>query len=54
MDEGEPKFMGITMLTLTPDIIRELQVRSKQIPSDLKEGVLIWKVIVGSPADVYV
>ncbi|XP_023028747.2 serine protease HTRA2, mitochondrial [Leptinotarsa decemlineata] len=43
-------YMGITMLTLTPQIIHELQQRSHEIPRDIEGGVLVWKVIFGSPA----
>ncbi|XP_063920765.1 serine protease HTRA2, mitochondrial isoform X2 [Zophobas morio] len=44
------KYMGITMLTLTPQILHELRERSQYVPPDVKHGVLIWKVILGSPA----
>ncbi|KAJ8925069.1 hypothetical protein NQ315_001240 [Exocentrus adspersus] len=49
---GGPKrlYMGITMLTLTPQIIHELQQRNHIIPRDIESGVLVWKVIFGSPA----
>lgn len=46
--------MGITMLTLTDDILLELRQRSHTVPPDVKEGVLVWKVIYGSPAQSYV
>lgn len=42
--------MGITMLTLTPQIIHELQQRQEPVPQQVKSGVLVWKVILGSPA----
>ncbi|XP_046752747.1 serine protease HTRA2, mitochondrial isoform X2 [Diprion similis] len=45
------RYLGITMLTLTPDILYELQQRDENIPSDVRHGVLVWRVIVGSPAD---
>lgn len=45
------RYMGITMLTLTPEILNELQQRNQFVPSDVKSGVLVWKVILGSPAD---
>ncbi len=39
------------MLTLTPSIMNELKTRvDLDIPSDLEAGVLVHKVIVGSPA----
>lgn len=44
------RYMGITMLTLTDDILAELRQRSHSVPVDIKRGVLIWKVIIGSPA----
>lgn len=44
------RYMGITMLTLTPSIILELQQRQADFPRDVDSGVLIWKVVVGSPA----
>ncbi|XP_071441779.1 serine protease HTRA2, mitochondrial [Hetaerina americana] len=44
------RFMGITMLSLTPDILSELQQRNHLIPPDVTHGILIWKVVVGSPA----
>lgn len=46
------RYMGITMLTLTEDIITELRQRNQFLPDDLKYGVLVWKVIIGSPAHV--
>lgn len=45
--------MGITMLTLTDDILRELRQRSSTVPHDITQGVLVWKVIIGSPANMY-
>lgn len=42
--------MGITMLSLNADIIREIQARNRTIPSDVSYGVLVWKVAIGSPA----
>jgi len=42
--------MGITMLTLTPEIIAELKQRGSPIPTDVDAGILVWKVIMGSPA----
>lgn len=50
MDYPAKRYMGITMLTLTPDILFELKNRTQNVPSDLSHGVLVWKVIIGSPA----
>jgi len=44
------RYMGITMLTLTNDILLELKHRSDTVPNDITHGVLVWKVIFGSPA----
>ena len=44
------RYMGITMLTLTKDILNELKNRSESLPPNLTHGVLVWKVILGSPA----
>lgn len=44
------RYMGITMLTLTNDILQELRQRSQTVPDTVKHGVLVWKVILGSPA----
>ncbi|XP_069679381.1 serine protease HTRA2, mitochondrial isoform X2 [Periplaneta americana] len=46
------RYMGITMLTLTPLLIRELQERHQQIPESVKHGVLVWKVVIDSPAHI--
>uniref|UniRef100_A0A182QEE8 Serine protease HTRA2, mitochondrial n=1 Tax=Anopheles farauti TaxID=69004 RepID=A0A182QEE8_9DIPT len=50
---GSPTFrryIGITMLSLTPDILHELQQRNHSLPPNMRGGVLVWKVIQGSPA----
>lgn len=46
------RYMGITMLTLSDDILRELRERSHFVSEEVKSGVLVWKVILGSPAHV--
>ena len=46
------RYMGITMLSLTPDIIYELKQRGSSIPDKIQHGILVWKVIVGSPAAI--
>ncbi|GFR05905.1 serine protease HTRA2, mitochondrial [Trichonephila clavata] len=43
------KYLGITMLTLTPSIIRELQERNPEFPA-VNNGVLVWRVMVNSPS----
>ncbi|KAM3831521.1 serine protease HTRA2, mitochondrial isoform 1-T2 [Vipera latastei] len=47
--EGRRRYIGVMMLTLTPSILSELKGRNPSFP-DVSYGVLIHKVIVGSPA----
>lgn len=47
---AQRRYMGITMLSLTPDIIVELKQRGSPIPDSIHSGILVWKVIMGSPA----
>uniref|UniRef100_A0A182T6P8 Serine protease HTRA2, mitochondrial n=1 Tax=Anopheles maculatus TaxID=74869 RepID=A0A182T6P8_9DIPT len=44
------RYIGITMLSLTPEILGELQQRNHKFPPIVRGGVLVWKVIQGSPA----
>uniref|UniRef100_A0A1B0CSJ1 Serine protease HTRA2, mitochondrial n=1 Tax=Lutzomyia longipalpis TaxID=7200 RepID=A0A1B0CSJ1_LUTLO len=44
------RYMGITMISITPDILQELRHRSHPVPNHITNGVLVWKVILGSPA----
>ena len=44
------RYMGITMLSLTPDILAELKQRGSPIPDSIQNGILVWKVIMNSPA----
>ena len=45
--------LGITMLTLTPAILSELQQRSQAYFGSIEGGVLVARVTPGSPADRY-
>uniref|UniRef100_A0A8D0C9M9 Serine protease HTRA2, mitochondrial n=1 Tax=Salvator merianae TaxID=96440 RepID=A0A8D0C9M9_SALMN len=47
--EGKRRYIGVMMLTLTPSILAELKLRDPSFP-DVSHGVLIHKVIIGSPA----
>lgn len=46
------RYMGITMVTLSTEIIAELRHKSQVIPDNIKHGVLVWRVIIGSPANL--
>ncbi|XP_037092047.1 serine protease HTRA2, mitochondrial-like [Pollicipes pollicipes] len=50
MSPAGRRYLGITMLTLTPAIIQELTLRQPDFPQDVTHGVLVWKLVVGSPA----
>ncbi|KAK4876503.1 hypothetical protein RN001_009009 [Aquatica leii] len=50
IENARRRYMGITMLTLTPEIIFEMQQRDQYVPSSITHGVLVWKVMLGSPA----
>ncbi|XP_011505603.1 PREDICTED: serine protease HTRA2, mitochondrial [Ceratosolen solmsi marchali] len=43
------RYLGITMLTLTSDIINDMHHHGGNLPL-IRHGVLVWKVIFGSPA----
>nr|XP_034992659.1 serine protease HTRA2, mitochondrial [Zootoca vivipara] len=47
--DGKRRYIGVMMLTLTPSILSELKIRDPAFP-DVSHGVLIHKVIIGSPA----
>ncbi|CAH0720993.1 unnamed protein product, partial [Brenthis ino] len=44
------RYLGITMLSLTSNILMELRMRNPDMPKDIEHGILVWKVIIGSPA----
>lgn len=48
--EHKRRYIGVMMLTLTPSIITELKLRDPMFP-DVTHGILIHRVIVGSPAN---
>ncbi|XP_059208701.1 serine protease HTRA2, mitochondrial-like [Centropristis striata] len=48
--ETKRRYIGVMMLTLTPSIITELKLRDASFP-DVTHGILIHRVIVGSPAN---
>lgn len=43
------KFLGITMLTLSTTVIKDLKERNPDFPA-VDHGVLVWRVMVGSPS----
>ncbi|XP_023348737.1 serine protease HTRA2, mitochondrial-like [Eurytemora carolleeae] len=44
------RYIGITMVSLSPQMIEELRNRTN-IPSSVSHGILIYRLVVGSPAD---
>ncbi|XP_034015379.1 serine protease HTRA2, mitochondrial-like [Thalassophryne amazonica] len=48
--ETKRRYIGVMMLTLTKSIITELKLRDPTFP-DVTYGILIHRVIIGSPAD---
>ncbi|GJQ76790.1 hypothetical protein Trydic_g15001 [Trypoxylus dichotomus] len=50
IEGAKRRYVGITMLTLTPEILSELRQRNQPVPNNIKYGVLVWKVMYGSPA----
>uniref|UniRef100_UPI0037E7D163 serine protease HTRA2, mitochondrial-like n=1 Tax=Semicossyphus pulcher TaxID=241346 RepID=UPI0037E7D163 len=48
--ETKRRYIGVMMLTLTQSIIAELKLRDASFP-DVTHGILIHKVITGSPSD---
>ncbi|CAB0038720.1 unnamed protein product [Trichogramma brassicae] len=48
-DSSRRRYLGITMLTLTPDILNDMQQQGGASPI-VRNGVLIWRVMFGSPA----
>ncbi|CAG2111826.1 unnamed protein product [Medioppia subpectinata] len=42
------RYIGISMLSLTPELIDDLKLRDNS--PNVKNGILVWKVMVGSPA----
>ncbi|XP_028250978.1 serine protease HTRA2, mitochondrial-like [Parambassis ranga] len=48
--ETKRRYIGVMMLTLTPSIIAELKLRDPSFP-DVTHGILIHRVIMGSPAE---
>ncbi|XP_022077374.1 serine protease HTRA2, mitochondrial [Acanthochromis polyacanthus] len=48
--ETKRRYIGVMMLTLSQSIITELKLRDPSFP-DVTHGILIHKVIMGSPAD---
>jgi len=44
------RYIGITMVSLNPDIAAELKMINADFP-DVDQGVLVYRVNSGSPAD---
>eukprot|EP00090_Calanus_glacialis_P019159 TRINITY_DN29497_c0_g1_i1.p1 TRINITY_DN29497_c0_g1~~TRINITY_DN29497_c0_g1_i1.p1 ORF type:complete len:446 (+),score=145.57 TRINITY_DN29497_c0_g1_i1:37-1374(+) len=44
------RYIGITMVTLNPQIVEELKTRI-QVPQNISHGIIIYRIVLGSPAD---
>lgn len=43
------KYLGLTMITLTPAMVENLQARDRDFPN-VRHGVLVYRIVLGSPA----
>jgi len=43
------QYIGITMVSLNPSIAAELKMINSNFP-DIEQGVLVYRVVIGSPA----
>lgn len=50
---GRKRYLGITMITLVPEMISDMQHIIGSSAQFVKHGVLIWRIAPGSPADVF-
>ena len=48
---GQRRYMGITMMTINPQVAEELQARL-EMPASIKHGIVIFRIVRGSPADL--
>lgn len=44
------RYIGITMVSLNPQIIEELKTRI-QVPASISHGIMIYRIVLNSPAD---
>nr|XP_022338016.1 serine protease HTRA2, mitochondrial-like [Crassostrea virginica] len=44
------RYVGVSVMTLTPDLLANLRRRSTNFPSNIEQGIVIASVISGSPA----
>lgn len=44
------KQLGITTISITQDIVKDMLVQYQPIPSYVNQGVFVWKVMKGTPA----
>lgn len=49
--DNSRRYIGITMITLNPQIIEELKTRI-QVPQNVHHGIIIYRIVLHSPADV--
>ncbi|XP_060534681.1 serine protease HTRA2, mitochondrial [Cylas formicarius] len=42
---------GLTTISITAELLEELGKTNDQVPKNVSEGLLVWKIIPGTPAD---
>lgn len=42
--------LGITTISITQDIVKDLLVKERSIPEFVNHGIFVWKVVKGTPA----
>ncbi|ESO01410.1 hypothetical protein HELRODRAFT_82139 [Helobdella robusta] len=49
--DNNDRYIGITMVTLTPDLLMTYKVQHRDL-MHIDHGVLVYKVVIGSPAEI--
>ena len=50
--QGHRRYIGITMASVTDQILHQLRLNpSVDLPSTLTHGIIVFKLVIGSPAD---
>lgn len=41
---------GLTTISINPDVLTDLSKNNSRVPEDVTQGLLVWKIIPGTPA----